>query len=87
MVKMKKAQGAMVIIVGVFFIIGIFVLAAFILNSVKEVEEEVINTLDPNTNATQVSDEDFGEPMPGDNIKEKHNKAKDPEIAPPELSG
>jgi len=83
MVKMDKAQGMITIIVGIFFMVGIFVLAAFILNSIKEVEYQVTNTLDADSNIT---DQDFGNPVIGNDIKEKAKKSKNSNIAPPELS-
>ena len=86
MVKKKAQLGTMVLLMFAFiFIIMIVFFAVFIIKNVNDVKEEVLNnTLDSNSNIT---DQDFGEPIQGTTQEEKIDKLKDPNIAPPELSG
>jgi len=80
MVKMSKAQGSIMLLFFIIFMIAVIFFAIFILKNVQEVEDIV-------TNKSNESGIEFGENLKGSTIEEKREKIKDTNIAPPELGG
>ena len=77
---MSKAQGSIMLLFFIIFMIAVIFFAIFILKNVQEVEDIV-------TNKSNESGIEFGENLKGSTIEEKREKIKDTNIAPPELGG
>ena len=76
---METLTAVLVGAIGIMFVIGLAMFTIHVVSSANEaVAEDTFNTS---------NDTIFGDPQPGSTMEEKAEKIKDPEIAPPELSG
>ena len=86
--KIDTKFKVIILITFIFLAVIVFVFAAMIMKSVREMEDVVMNNTDsfnPQGNTTDVL---FGEPQNGSTPREMWDKMDDDrDIAPPELSG